>query len=64
MNPSQTSTSRTLDLFLTRGVVAIVWAAVFAATANSLTTGVTVGAGILLVGAVVLVATSTRSRLW
>jgi uncharacterized membrane protein HdeD (DUF308 family) len=43
------STARTLQLFLTRGLVAIVWAAVFAAAADSLTTGVTVGAGILLV---------------
>jgi uncharacterized membrane protein HdeD (DUF308 family) len=38
-----------MHLFLRRGVVAIVWAAVFAATSHSLTTAVTVGAGILLV---------------
>ncbi|RYU14782.1 DUF308 domain-containing protein [Nocardioides iriomotensis] len=39
----------TLRLFLVRGVVAITWAAVFAAVSGSLTTAVTVGAGILLV---------------
>ena len=49
MSSSQTSTSRTLHLFLTRGLIAIAWAAVFAAVASSLTTDVTVGAGILLV---------------
>jgi uncharacterized membrane protein HdeD (DUF308 family) len=38
-----------MHLFLIRGLVAIVWAAAFAAVADSLTTGVTVGAGILLV---------------
>ena len=38
-----------LQLFLTRGLVAITWAAVFAAVPESLTTGVTVAAGILLV---------------
>jgi uncharacterized membrane protein HdeD (DUF308 family) len=38
-----------MRLFLTRGVVAIAWAAVFAAVSHSLTTAVTVGAGILLV---------------
>jgi uncharacterized membrane protein HdeD (DUF308 family) len=37
--------ARTLQLFLTRGVVAIAWAAVFAAVADSLTVGV----GVLLV---------------
>jgi uncharacterized membrane protein HdeD (DUF308 family) len=37
--------TRTLHVFLTRGIVAIAWAAVFAATADSLTTGV----GVLLV---------------
>jgi uncharacterized membrane protein HdeD (DUF308 family) len=36
-------------LFLTRGLVAIAWAAVFAVASDSLTTGVTVGAGVLLV---------------
>jgi uncharacterized membrane protein HdeD (DUF308 family) len=49
MRPSQTSTSRTLHLFLARGLIAIVWAAAFATTADSVTSGVTVGAGILLV---------------
>jgi uncharacterized membrane protein HdeD (DUF308 family) len=37
--------SHTLHVFLTRGIVAIVWAAVFAAVSDSLTTGV----GVLLV---------------
>jgi uncharacterized membrane protein HdeD (DUF308 family) len=41
--------ARTTQLFLTRGLVAIAWAAVFAAASDSLTTGVTVGAGVLLV---------------
>jgi uncharacterized membrane protein HdeD (DUF308 family) len=43
------NTDKTLQLFLTRGAVAIVWAAVFAVVADSLTTGVTVAAGILVV---------------
>jgi uncharacterized membrane protein HdeD (DUF308 family) len=43
------NTSKTVQLFLTRGVIAIVWAAAFAAVADSLTTGVTVAAGILVV---------------
>jgi uncharacterized membrane protein HdeD (DUF308 family) len=43
------TTSSKLQLFLTRGVIAIAWAAVFAAVADSATTGVTVGAAILLV---------------
>jgi uncharacterized membrane protein HdeD (DUF308 family) len=38
-----------MQLFLIRGLVAIAWAAVFAMASDSLTTGVTVGAGILLV---------------
>jgi uncharacterized membrane protein HdeD (DUF308 family) len=38
-----------MQLFLIRGLVAIAWAAVFAAVSDSLTTGVTVAAGILLV---------------
>jgi len=47
---SSDSTARSkVRLFLIRGVVAIAWAAVFAAAAHSLTTAVTVGAGILLV---------------
>jgi uncharacterized membrane protein HdeD (DUF308 family) len=38
-----------LPVFLIRGVVAIAWAAAFAVAADSSTTGVTVGAGVLLV---------------
>jgi uncharacterized membrane protein HdeD (DUF308 family) len=38
-----------MQIFLIRGLVAIAWAAVFAAASDSLTTGVTVAAGILLV---------------
>jgi uncharacterized membrane protein HdeD (DUF308 family) len=38
-----------MHVFLTRGAIAIAWAAVFSAAAHSLTTGVTVGAGILIV---------------
>jgi uncharacterized membrane protein HdeD (DUF308 family) len=41
--------NRTLRVFLIRGVIAIAWAAVFVAVAGSLTTGLTVGAGVLLV---------------
>ena len=41
--------ARTLHVFLIRGLVAIVWAAVFAAATDSLTTGLTVGAGVLVV---------------
>ena len=41
--------ARTLQVFLTRGVVAIAWAVVFAAASHSLTTAVTAGAGVLLV---------------
>jgi hypothetical protein len=37
MNPAEPSPSRTLHLFLIRGLIAIVWAAVFAAVADSLT---------------------------
>ena len=37
-----------MQLFLIRGLVAIAWAAVFAAVSDSLTTGVTVAAGILV----------------
>jgi hypothetical protein len=43
------ATSRTLHLFLTRGVIAIAWAAVFAAVSDSVTAGVSAGAGVLLV---------------
>jgi uncharacterized membrane protein HdeD (DUF308 family) len=38
-----------MQLYVIRGLVAIAWAAVFAAVADSLTTGVTVAAGILVV---------------
>ena len=38
-----------MQLFLIRGLIAITWAVAFAIAADSLTTGVTVGAGILLV---------------
>jgi uncharacterized membrane protein HdeD (DUF308 family) len=38
-----------MQLFLIRGLVAIAWAVVFAAVADSLTAGVTVAAGILVV---------------
>ena len=44
-----TAHSSQLRVFLTRGLVAIAWAAVFAVASNSLTTAVTVGAGVLLV---------------
>jgi hypothetical protein len=37
--------AKTMQLFLTRGAVAIAWAAVFAAASHSLTSAVTVGAG-------------------
>ena len=42
----ETNTAR---LFLIRGLIAIAWAAIFAAASNSLTTAVTVGVGVLLV---------------
>jgi uncharacterized membrane protein HdeD (DUF308 family) len=38
-----------MQLFLIRGLVAIAWAAVFVAVSDSVTTGVTVAAGILVV---------------
>jgi len=38
-----------MQVFLIRGLVAITWAVVFAAVADSVTTGVTVAAGILVV---------------
>ena len=41
--------ANTARLFLTRGLVAIAWAAIFAAASTSLTTAVTVGVGVLLV---------------
>jgi uncharacterized membrane protein HdeD (DUF308 family) len=43
------TTSIDMQLFLIRGLVAIAWAAVFAPLADSLTAGVTVAAGILIV---------------
>jgi uncharacterized membrane protein HdeD (DUF308 family) len=43
------TTESTTKTFLTRGLVAIAWAAVFVAVSDSLTTGVTVAAGILVV---------------
>ncbi len=43
------TTDKTLRLFLTRGLIAIAWAAAFVAVADSLTAGVSVAAGILLV---------------
>jgi hypothetical protein len=47
-DPSAESTDK-LHLFLTRGLIAIAWAAVFAAGTHSVTTAVTVGVGVLLV---------------
>jgi uncharacterized membrane protein HdeD (DUF308 family) len=44
-----TTRSKEERVFLTRGLVAIAWAAVFASASDSLTTGVSIGAGILLV---------------
>jgi uncharacterized membrane protein HdeD (DUF308 family) len=44
-----TTESTKIHLFLTRGLAAIAWAIAFAAASHSLTSGVTVGAGILLV---------------
>jgi uncharacterized membrane protein HdeD (DUF308 family) len=38
-----------IELFLTRGLVAIAWAVVFAVATRSVTTGVAAGAGVLLV---------------
>ena len=38
-----------MQLFLIRGLIAIAWAVAFAAVADSLTTGVTVAAGIRVV---------------
>ena len=46
---SNQATAGTLYLFLIRGLVAIAWSAFFAGESHDLTTGVTVGAGILLV---------------
>jgi uncharacterized membrane protein HdeD (DUF308 family) len=41
--------SRTMQVFLTRGLIAIVWAVALSVVSDSLTTGVTAGAAILLV---------------
>ena len=53
MNTTEsTSTARqdrTSKVFLIRGIIAIAWAVAFATVAGSLTTGVSVGAGVLLV---------------
>ena len=49
MNTSSPPETRTLRIFLIRGVIAIAWAAVFVAVSNSLTSDVTVVAGVLLV---------------
>ena len=46
---SANSTERTVHVFLTRGLLAVAWSAVFAATSGSITRSVTVGAGVLLV---------------
>jgi uncharacterized membrane protein HdeD (DUF308 family) len=43
------NTEATAKTFITRGLIAVAWAAVFAAVADDLTTGVTVAAGILVV---------------
>ena len=47
--PSARDEATTMQVFLTRGLIAIAWAVVFVAVAHSLRTDVTVGAGILLV---------------
>jgi uncharacterized membrane protein HdeD (DUF308 family) len=53
MTTNETTSSlheaKTMHVFLTRGLIAIAWAALFAVASNSLTTSVTVGAGVLLV---------------
>jgi uncharacterized membrane protein HdeD (DUF308 family) len=53
MNTTDTTTTaqegKASKVFLIRGIIAILWAVAFAAVAGSLTTGVTVGAGVLLV---------------
>src|SRR4029450_8138464 len=49
MNTSAPQETRTLRVFLIRGVIAIAWAVIFTAVANSLTTDVTVVAGVLLI---------------
>lgn len=46
---SSLSETRTMHIFLTRGLIAIAWAAIFAAASSSLTTSVTLGVGVLLV---------------
>jgi uncharacterized membrane protein HdeD (DUF308 family) len=49
MSTSSPHEARTMRVFLIRGVIAIAWAATFATVAASLTTTVTVVAGVLLV---------------
>ena len=49
MSSSIANETKTLRIFLTRGIIAIAWAVIFATVANSLTAGVTLGAGILLI---------------
>ena len=51
MNTTDTTATqaRTANVFLTRGLVAIAWAVVFWTASRSLTTGLTVGVGVLLV---------------
>ena len=56
------ATARTQHLFLTRGVVAIAWAAVFAAVSDSPTADVTVGAGALIVLYPLIDAAASRRR--
>jgi uncharacterized membrane protein HdeD (DUF308 family) len=49
MNTSAPQETRTLRVFLIRGVIAIAWAVIFTVVVNSLTTDVTVVAGVLLI---------------
>jgi uncharacterized membrane protein HdeD (DUF308 family) len=53
MNTTETTSAvheeEVSKVFLIRGIIAILWAVAFAAVSGSLTTGVTVGAGVLLV---------------
>ena len=46
---NSTASSNKLPVFLIRSLIAIAWAVAFAVASDSATTGVTVGAGILLV---------------
>jgi uncharacterized membrane protein HdeD (DUF308 family) len=49
VSTDSTSSSNQVRVFVTRGLVAIAWAVAFASVSSSLTTTVSVGAGILLV---------------